>query len=114
VARAFVVSEPTMGKRIVRAKRKIADAHIPYRVPPDDELPDRLDGVLRIVYLIFNEGYCASEGDRLVHGELCGEAIRLGRLLCRLMPDDAEALGLLALMLLNDARRSARVDDAGR
>jgi RNA polymerase sigma-70 factor (ECF subfamily) len=114
VARAFVVSEPTMGKRIVRAKRKIADAHIPYRVPSDGELPDRLDGVLRVVYLIFNEGYSASEGDRLVRGELCGEAIRLGRLLCRLMPDDAEALGLLALMLLNDARRSARVDDAGR
>jgi RNA polymerase sigma-70 factor (ECF subfamily) len=114
VARAFVVSEPTMGKRIVRAKRKIADAHIPYRVPPDDELPDRLDGVLRVVYLIYNEGYSASEGDRLVRGELCAEAIRLGRLLCRLMPDDAEALGLLALMLLNDARRSARVDEAGR
>jgi RNA polymerase sigma-70 factor, ECF subfamily len=114
VARAFVLSEPTMGKRIGRAKRKIADAHIPYRVPSDDELPDRLDGVLRVVYLIFNEGYSASEGDRLVRGELCGEAIRLGRLLSRLMPDDAEALGLLALMLLNDARRSARVDDAGR
>ncbi len=113
VARAFVVSEPTMGKRIVRAKRKIADAHIPYRVPSDDELPDRLDGVLRVVYLIFNEGYSASEGDRLVRGELCGEAIRLGRLLSRLMPDDAEAQGLLALMLLNDARRGARVDDAG-
>jgi RNA polymerase sigma-70 factor, ECF subfamily len=113
VARAFVVSEPTMGKRIVRAKRKIADAHIPYRVPSDDELPDRLDGVLRVVYLIFNEGYSASDGDRLVRGELCGEAIRLGRLLSRLMPDDAEVLGLLALMLLNDARRSARVDDAG-
>jgi RNA polymerase sigma-70 factor, ECF subfamily len=113
VARAFVVSEPTMGKRIVRAKRKIADAHIPYRVPPDDELPDRLDGVLRVVYLIFNEGYSASEGDRLVRGELCGEAIRLGRLLCRLMPDDAEAWGLLALMLLHDARRSARVDADG-
>jgi RNA polymerase sigma-70 factor, ECF subfamily len=113
VARAFVVSEPTMGKRIVRAKRKIADAHIPYRVPPDDELPDRLDGVLRVVYLIFNEGYSASEGDRLVRGEMCGEAIRLGRLLCRLMPDDAEAWGLLALMLLHDARRSARVDADG-
>jgi RNA polymerase sigma-70 factor (ECF subfamily) len=113
VARAFVVSEPTMGKRIVRAKRKIADAHIPYRVPSDDELPDRLGGVLQVVYLIFNEGYSASEGDRLVRGELCGEAIRLGRLLCRLMPDDAEAWGLLALMLLHDARRSARVDADG-
>ena len=113
VARAFVVSEPTMGKRIVRAKRKIADAHIPYRVPADDELPDRLDGVLRVVYLIFNEGYAASEGERLVRGELCAEAIRLGRLLCRLMPDDAEVWGLLALMLLHDARRSARVDPTG-
>jgi RNA polymerase sigma-70 factor, ECF subfamily len=114
VARAFLVSEPTMGKRIVRAKRKIADAHIPYRVPPDHELPERLQGVLRVVYLIFNEGYVAAAGDRLVRGELCGEAIRLGRLLCRLMPDDAEVLGLLALMLLHDARRDARTDTASR
>jgi RNA polymerase sigma-70 factor (ECF subfamily) len=113
VARAFLVSEPTMGKRIVRAKRKIADAHIPYRVPADDELLERLDGVLRVLYLIFNEGYSAAEGDRLVRGELCSEAIRLARLLCRLMPDEAEAWGLLALMLLHDARRSARVDDTG-
>jgi len=110
IARAFLVSEPTMGKRIVRAKRKIADAHIPYRVPADEELPDRLRGVLRVVYLIFNEGYSASEGDRLVRGELCAEAIRLGLLLCELMPDDAEVWGLLALMLLHDARRAARVD----
>jgi RNA polymerase sigma-70 factor (ECF subfamily) len=114
IARAFLVSEPTMGKRIVRAKRKIADAHIPYRVPDDEELPDRLRGVLRVVYLIFNEGYAASEGDRLVRGELCGEAIRLGRLLAELMPDDAETWGLLALMLLHDARRAARVDEHGR
>jgi RNA polymerase sigma-70 factor (ECF subfamily) len=114
VARAFLVSEPTMGKRIVRAKRKIADAHIPYRVPPDHELQDRLQGVLTVAYLIFNEGYAAAEGDRLVRGELCSEAIRLARLLSRLMPDDAEVLGLLSLMLLSDARRSARVDDAGR
>jgi RNA polymerase sigma-70 factor (ECF subfamily) len=114
IARAFLVSEPTMGKRIVRAKRKIADAHIPYRVPDDEELPDRLRGVLRVVYLIFNEGYAASEGDRLVRGELCGEAIRLGRLLAELMPDDAETWGLLALMLLHDARRDARVDEHGR
>jgi RNA polymerase sigma-70 factor (ECF subfamily) len=114
IARAFLVAEPTMGKRIVRAKRKIADAHIPYRVPPDEELPDRLSGVLRVVYLIFNEGYAAAEGDRLVRGELCDEAIRLGELLCLLMPDDAEVWGLSALMLLHDARRHARVDPSGR
>jgi RNA polymerase sigma-70 factor (ECF subfamily) len=113
VARAFVVAEPTMGKRIVRAKRKIADAHILYRVPPDHELPERLQGVLQVVYLIFNEGYAAAAGDRLVRGELCSEAIRLGRLLARLMPDDAEVGGLLALMLLHDARRHARTDSAG-
>ena len=114
IARAFLVAEPTMGKRIVRAKRKIADAHIPYRVPADEDLLDRLRGVLRVVYLIFNEGYAASAGDRLVRGELCSEAIRLGRLLSELMPDDAEVWGLLALMLLHDARREARVDAAGR
>jgi RNA polymerase sigma-70 factor (ECF subfamily) len=114
IARAFLVAEPTMGKRIVRAKRKIADAHIPYRVPADDELPDRLRGVLRVVYLIFNEGYAAAEGDRLVRDELCDEAIRLGELLCSLMPDDAEVWGLSALMLLHDARRAARVDPSGR
>ena len=114
IARAFLVAEPTMGKRIVRAKRKIADARIPYRVPDDEELPDRLRGVLRVVYLIFNEGYAATEGDRLVRDELCDEALRLGELLCRLMPDDAEVWGLLALMLLHDARRAARVDPSGR
>jgi RNA polymerase sigma-70 factor, ECF subfamily len=114
IARAFLVAEPTMGKRIVRAKRKIADAHIPYRVPADEELPDRLRGVLRVVYLIFNEGYAAAEGDRLVREELCDEAIRLGDLLCRLMPDDAEVWGLQALMLLHHARRAARVDPSGR
>ena len=114
IARAFLVAEPTMGKRIVRAKRKIAEAHIPYRVPGDAELPDRLRGVLQVVYLIFNEGYAAAEGDRLVREELCDEAIRLGELLAGLMPDDAEVRGLLALMLLHDARRAARVDPSGR
>ena len=114
IARAFLVAEPTMGKRVVRAKRKIADARIPYRVPADEELPDRLRGVLRVVYLIFNEGYAAAEGERLVREELCDEAIRLGELLCRLMPDDAEVWGLSALMLLHDARRAARVDPSGR
>jgi RNA polymerase sigma-70 factor, ECF subfamily len=114
IARAFLVAEPTMGKRIVRAKRKIADARIPYRVPAHDELPDRLRGVLRVVYLIFNEGYAATKGDRLVRGELCDEAIRLGELLTRLMPEDAEVWGLLSLMLLHDARRAARVDPQGR
>ena len=113
IARAFLVAEPAMAQRIVRAKRKIATARIPYRVPPDDELPDRLAGVLAVVYLIFNEGWSASGGDRLVRGELCTEAIRLGRLLHRLMPDDPEVAGLLALMLLHDSRRAARVDEHG-
>jgi RNA polymerase sigma-70 factor (ECF subfamily) len=114
IARAFLVSEPTMGKRIVRAKRKIADAHIPYRLPADEDLPDRLRGVLRVVYLIFNEGYAASEGDRLVRDELCSEAIRLQQLLCELMPDDAEVWGLLALMQLHHARSAARIESDGR
>jgi RNA polymerase sigma-70 factor (ECF subfamily) len=114
IARAFLVAEPTMGKRIVRAKRKIADAHIPYAVPADEDLPDRMRGVLRVVYLIFNEGYAAAGGDRLVREELCDEALRLGDLLARLMPDDAEVWGLSALMLLHDARRAARVDASGR
>jgi RNA polymerase sigma-70 factor, ECF subfamily len=114
IARAFLVAEPTMGKRIVRAKSKIAEARIPYRVPADEELPDRLRGVLRVVYLIFNEGYAASEGDRLVRGELCDEAIRLGELLVRLMPDEAEVWGLSALMLLHHARSVTRVDASGR
>jgi RNA polymerase sigma-70 factor, ECF subfamily len=113
VARAFLVGEPAMAQRIVRAKRKIAAAGIPYRVPPDELLPARVQEVLTVVYLIFNEGHSAAAGDRLVRGELCAEAIRLGRLLVRLMPDEAEAGGLLALMLLHDARRAARVDEHG-
>lgn len=113
IAHAFLVAEPTMGKRITRAKSKIANAHIRYQVPADDELPARLRGVLRVVYLIFNEGYSASAGDQLTRGELCGEAIRLGRLLVDLMPDEAEAWGLLALMLLHDARRAARAVSGG-
>ncbi|WCB96634.1 hypothetical protein DSM104299_05399 [Baekduia alba] len=113
VARAFLVSEPTMYQRLTRAKRKIAAARIPYRVPPPDLLPERLGGVLAVIYLVFNEGYAAASGDRLVRGELCGEAIRLGRLLVNLMPGDPEVLGLLALMLLQDARRDARVDARG-
>jgi RNA polymerase sigma-70 factor, ECF subfamily len=113
IARAFLVNEPTMGKRIVRAKRKIAAAHIPYRVPGDDELPGRLYGVLRVIYLIFNEGYAATTGDQLVRAELCQEAIRLGQLLCELMPGEPEVWGLHALMLLHDARRAARVDAQG-
>jgi RNA polymerase sigma-70 factor (ECF subfamily) len=109
IARAFLVAEPTLAQRLVRAKRKIRDAGIPYRVPPTELLPERLDGVLHVVYLVFNEGYAATSGDSLVRRELSAEAIRLGRLIASLLPDEPEALGLLALMLFHDARREARV-----
>ncbi len=108
IARAFLVPEPTLAQRLVRAKRKIRDAGIPYRVPPDHLLPERLGGVLRVLYLIFNEGYDASSGTELTRSDLSAEAIRLTRVLAALMPDEPEVSGLLALMLLTDARREAR------
>ena len=113
IARALLVPEATMAKRLVRAKRKIADAHIPYRVPADHELPDRLPAVLNVVYLVFTEGHTASGGADLVRVDLCDEAVRLARLLRELLPDEPEVGGLLALVLLTDARRSTRVDAAG-
>jgi RNA polymerase sigma-70 factor (ECF subfamily) len=113
IAKAFLTPVPTMAQRLVRAKQKIRDARIPYRVPPRTELAERLSAVMLVVYLVFNEGYNAASGDAVVRGELCTEAIRLGRLLCELLPREPEARGLLALMLLHDSRRDARISASG-
>jgi RNA polymerase sigma-70 factor (ECF subfamily) len=113
ISRAFLVSVATMAQRLVRAKRKIRDANIPYRVPAHEDLPDRLDAAMLVVYLIFNEGYLASTGDALVRRELCAEAIRLGRVLCELLPREAETQALLGLMLLHDSRCDARISANG-
>jgi len=113
IARAFLVSESTMAQRLVRAKKKIHNAGIPFRVPPDHQLVERTSAVLSVLYLLFNEGYAASAGEALVRQSLCDEAIRLTRMLCSLMPDEPEARGLLSLMLLHHARRDGRLDEAG-
>jgi RNA polymerase sigma-70 factor (ECF subfamily) len=113
IARAFLVPEPTMAQRIVRAKKKIRDEQVPYLVPPAHELPERLGSVLAVVYLVFNEGYAATSGDHLVRHDLCDEAIRLGRLLAELMPDEPEVAGLLALLLFHDSRRETRIRPDG-
>ncbi|MEO6997002.1 MAG: sigma-70 family RNA polymerase sigma factor [Terracoccus sp.] len=113
IARAFMVPEATMAQRVVRAKNKIRDAGIPYRVPHDSDLPERLAAVLAVIYLVFTEGHRATSGDLLVRTDLCAEAVRLARVLAELMPDEPEVSGLLALLLLTDARRPARTDGAG-
>ena len=114
IARAFLVPEPTMAQRLARARAKIRNAGIPYRVPPIDLLPERLDALLAVIYLIFNEGYSASSGDEPIRKELCLEAIRLCRVLVTLMPESAETRGLMALMLLHDSRRGTRLDETGQ
>jgi RNA polymerase sigma-70 factor (ECF subfamily) len=113
VARAFLVPIPTMAQRLARARNKIRNAGIPYRVPPADLLPERLDALLAVIYLIFNEGYVTTEGETLTRSDLSNEAIRLGRVLVNLLPTSAEARGLLALMFLHDSRRETRVDSSG-
>jgi RNA polymerase sigma-70 factor (ECF subfamily) len=114
IAKSFLASEPTIAQRIVRAKRKITEARIPYAVPPAEQLPIRLASVQAVIYLIFNEGYAATSGDHLIRRELCQEAIRLARVLCQLLPGEPENLGLLALMLLHDSRAGARVNPSGQ
>ncbi|MFF2028226.1 DUF6596 domain-containing protein, partial [Streptomyces sp. NPDC058171] len=113
IARLFLAPEPTVSQRLSRAKAKIRTAGIPFRVPPDHLLPERTPQVLACIYLVFTEGYSATSGDAAIRDELCDEALRLGRLLCELMPDEGEAWALMALMLFHDSRRTQRTDDAG-